>query len=51
VLVQQWLGHSTITMTMRGAHLTPGSGAEHIKVLEAGRAAPNHSNLTATETA
>ena len=32
--VQSWLGHSTITMTMRYAHLAPGSGAEFISVLE-----------------
>jgi site-specific recombinase XerD len=32
--VQDWLGHSTITMTMRYAHLAPGSGAELIQALE-----------------
>jgi Phage integrase family. len=32
--IQQWLGHSTITMTMRYAHLAPGSGADLIKALE-----------------
>jgi hypothetical protein len=32
--VQEWLGHSTITMTMRYAHLVPGSGAEFIHTLE-----------------
>jgi integrase len=33
--VQAWLGHSTITMTMRYAHLAPGHGADLIGVLEA----------------
>ena len=28
--VQEWLGHSTITMTMRYAHLAPGGGADLI---------------------
>ncbi len=46
--VQQWLGHSTIAMTMRYAHLAPGSGAGHIRALESGPAAQNHGNLTAT---
>jgi integrase len=32
--VQDWLGHSTITMTMRYAHLAPGSGGELIAALE-----------------
>ena len=42
--VQEWLGHSTIMMTMRYAHLAPGGGADLIRVLdEAG------GNLTATE--
>jgi hypothetical protein len=30
----QRLGHSTITMTKRYAHLVPGSGAEFIHTLE-----------------
>ena len=30
------LGHRTITMTMRYAHLAPGGGAELIKALELG---------------
>lgn len=33
-LIQNWLGHATITMTMRYAHLAPGSGAEQINVLD-----------------
>jgi site-specific recombinase XerD len=33
-LVQEWLGHSTITMTMRYAHLAPGGGADLIRALE-----------------
>jgi site-specific recombinase XerD len=32
--VQEWLGHSTITMTMRYSHLAPGSGAALIRALE-----------------
>jgi len=33
-VVQAWLGHTTITMTMRYAHLAPDAGADWIKVLE-----------------
>jgi integrase len=33
--VQEWLGHSTIAMTMRYSHLAPGSGQEMIGALEA----------------
>jgi hypothetical protein len=44
--VHQWLGHSTIAMTMRYAHLAPGSGAQHIKMLDAKQ--PANGNLTAT---
>ncbi len=32
--LQQWLGHSTINMTMRYAHLAPGAGAHFIKALD-----------------
>ncbi len=32
--VQDWLGHSTITMTMRYSHLAPGQGADLIRALE-----------------
>jgi integrase len=32
--IQQWLGHSTIHMTMRYVHLAPGSGANLITALE-----------------
>jgi hypothetical protein len=28
------MGHSTIAMTMRYAHLTPGAGADWIRMLE-----------------
>ena len=34
VQVQQWLGHSSITMTMRYAHLAPGDGRQWIGALE-----------------
>ncbi len=34
IQVQQWMGHSTINMTMRYAHLAPGAGADWIKALE-----------------
>lgn len=34
--IQAWMGHSTITMTMRYAHLAPGGGDELIKALELG---------------
>lgn len=33
--IQRWLGHSTIAMTMRYAHLAPGNGGELIAVLDA----------------
>jgi site-specific recombinase XerD len=36
--VQEWLGHSTITMTMRYMHLAPGGGRELIGVLDSCRA-------------
>ncbi len=32
--VQEWLGHSSITMTMRYSHLAPGNGAELIERLD-----------------
>jgi integrase len=32
--IQVWLGHATINMTMRYAHLAPGSGAHYIKALD-----------------
>jgi integrase len=34
IQVQQWLGHSSITMTMRYAHLGPGAGSSLIDRLE-----------------
>jgi hypothetical protein len=40
------MGHSTIAMTMPYAHLAAGSGAQHIKVLDAKQ--PANGNLTAT---
>jgi len=44
--VQDWLGHSTITMTMRYSHLAPGHGADLICALEnpaaAGRVYERH---------
>jgi hypothetical protein len=46
--VQQWMGHSTIAMRMRYAHLAPGSGAGHIQALESARPEQVHGNLTAT---
>ena len=43
--IQQWLGHESITTTMRYAHLSPDGGAARISVLDAHA----HGNLTATE--
>ncbi len=34
LVVQQWLGHKTIQMTMRYAHLCPTNLEEAVKVLE-----------------
>lgn len=45
--VQDWLGHQSITMTMRYSHLAPNGGMELIRVLDA----PAYGNLTATEPA
>jgi integrase len=33
--VQEWMGHATITMTMRYAHLSPGGGREYLSALDA----------------
>jgi len=46
--VQQWMGHSTIGMTMRYSHLSPAAGAAHIRALESKRTAPANGNATAT---
>jgi integrase len=48
IQVQQWMGHSTIAMTMRYAHLAPGAGAAWIRMLEA-PANPRHSDGTSGE--
>jgi site-specific recombinase XerD len=32
--VQDWLGHASITMTLRYSHLAPGNGADLIGVLD-----------------
>jgi len=42
--VQEWLGHSTIMMTMRYSHLAPGGGREFLAALDG-----SHGNLTATQ--
>jgi integrase len=44
--VQEWLGHSSIVMTMRYSHLAPGGGREFLSALDAGN---HYGNLTATE--
>jgi site-specific recombinase XerD len=33
--VQEWMGHSTIMMTMRYSHLAPGGGREYLSALDA----------------
>jgi integrase len=43
--VQEWMGHSTITMTMRYMHLAPGGGRELIGVLDTCRAKPVQNEL------
>jgi site-specific recombinase XerD len=47
--IQHWLGHSTITMTMRYAHLAPGSGANLIAALETGKSVAVKWQQTRTE--
>jgi site-specific recombinase XerD len=34
LVVQKWMGHSTIAMTMKYAHLAPNAGAEFIHALD-----------------
>lgn len=43
--VQDWLGDSTILMTMRYSHLAPGGGREFLSALDG----QSYGNLTATE--
>jgi len=38
--VQEWLGRSTVAMTMRYAHLAPGAGRHWIDALNANLTAP-----------
>lgn len=38
--VQEWMGHATITMTMRYSHLAPGGGREFLAALEGGVPTP-----------
>ncbi len=33
--VQEWMGHATVTMTMRYSHLAPGGGREYLAALDA----------------
>ena len=47
--VQEWLGHSTILMTMRYSHLAPGGGREYLAALDAPEDRQSYGNLTATE--
>lgn len=47
--IQAWLGHSTITMTMRYAHLAPGSGANLIATLDSGKSVAAKWQQTLTE--
>lgn len=38
-VVQEWMGHTTITMTERYAHLAPGFSSEAVSLLDSGRKA------------
>jgi integrase len=49
--IQKWLGHSTVTMTMRYAHLAPGAGAEWIKALDDTGTGHGNGTLAAPHTA
>lgn len=49
--IQKWLGHTTIAMTMRYAHLAPGAGGEWIRALENPRSANTSGTMAALETA
>jgi site-specific recombinase XerD len=44
--VQEWMGHSTITMTMRYAHLAPHGGREHLAGLTSSSAAASSASRT-----
>ena len=46
LLIQQWMGHSTIVMTMRYSHLSPNAGQEWISVLD-GQSEENRGNHVA----